>query len=154
MALYKSIEELLEGSESNWKESVSQLMTQSASVLAENLVGYKLSNVSADTIVKYGQVIGFKCSKSGLKYSQLRRYVDEIKTIGQAVDKFNKIKLFRIHLLHGYSRQKEELEPFYRFFDGLIKLNKIQDEEDFDVFIHFIDSVTAHYEAFRTDSAN
>jgi len=152
MALYKDLNELLDGSEDGWVRSVKQMENQSPYDLVRNIVQKQLSLLPADKIVQYGQVIGFKCKQSDLKYSQLRRYVDEIKSIEQSSDKNNKIKLFRIQLLHGYSRQKEQLEPFYQFVDGLIKSNKIQNEEDFEVFIHLIDSITAHFEAFRDDS--
>ncbi|NTW83692.1 MAG: type III-A CRISPR-associated protein Csm2 [Chlorobiaceae bacterium] len=152
MALYKNIDELLEGTEENWVTSVNQLINQSSDELVGNISQSKLNSLSADKIVQYGIVIGFKCFKSGLKYSQLRRYIDEIKTIDQSSDKINKIKLFRIQLLHGYSRQKEQLEPFYQFVNGLIKSNKIHNDKDFEVFVNLIDSITAHFEAFRDDN--
>jgi CRISPR type III-A-associated protein Csm2 len=152
MALYKNIDELLEGSEESWVSAVNEMKSQSPKKLVANITEPRLGSLPADKIVQYGLVIGFQCKDSKLKYSQLRRYVDEIKTIEQSSDKINKIKLFRIQLLHGYSRQKEQLEPFYQFVDGLIKSNKIQEEKDFTSFVDLIDSITAHFEAFRDDN--
>lgn len=152
MALYNDIEELLEGSEECWITAVNEMKQQSPEKIVESIIESQLGAISADKIIQYGQVIGYKCEKSKLKYSQLRRYVDEIKTIEQSSDKINKIKLFRIQLLHGYSRQKEQLEPFYKFVDGMIKSNKIQNEKDFERFVNIVDSITAHYEAFRDNN--
>lgn len=152
MALYNNIEELLDGSGEVWVNAVNEMKNQSSKKLVANIIEPRLVSLPADKIVQYGLVIGYKCKESKLKYSQLRRYVDEIKTIEQSSDKINKIKLFRIQLLHGYSRQKEQLEPFYQFVDGLIKSNKIQEEKDFKAFVDLIDSITAHFEAFRDDN--
>lgn len=152
MALYNDIEELLEGSEECWISTVKAMKQQLPEKLVENIIEPQLGSISADKIIQLGQVIGYKCKEKKLKYSQLRRYVDEIKTIEQSSDKINKIKFFRIQLLHGYSRQKEQLEPFYKFVDGLIKSNKIQNEKDFEKFVNIIDSITAHYEAFRDNN--
>ncbi|RXK84874.1 type III-A CRISPR-associated protein Csm2 [Chlorobaculum sp. 24CR] len=152
MALYNNIEELLDGSGEAWVNAVNEMKNQSSKKLVANIIEPRLVSLPADKIVQYGLVIGYKCKESKLKYSQLRRYVDEIKTIEQSLDKINKIKFFRIPLLHGYSRQKEQLEPFYQFVDGIIKSNKIQEENDFKAFVNLIDSITAHFEAFREDN--
>ncbi len=112
----------------------------------------RLDVIEKDYLMQYGQVIGFKSALVGLKYNQLRRYVDEIKNIEQSENRITKLKMFRVYLLHGYSRQPTELEPFYKFIDGIIKSNKVEDDKDFEVFVHLIDSITAHFEAFRSDS--
>ena len=152
MALYENLDELLIGSLDDWIASVNVLNDKDAVELVAEICVLHLKELTSDQIIQYGQVIGWKCAVSKLKYSQLRRYVDEIKMIGQMPDKISKLKLFRINLLHGYSRQEKELKQFYIFIDGLIKSNKIIDEEDFDAFSYLIDSITAHYEAFRGDS--
>lgn len=152
MALYNNIDELLDGSEESWIRTVKWMIGLSADLLVKNITKSQLKLLTANEIVQYGQVLGYQCKNSELKYSQLRRYVDEIKTIEQSVDRINKIKLFRIQLLHGYSRQKVQLKPFYQFVDGLIKLNKIKEDKDFEAFVDLIDSITAHYEAFRDDN--
>ncbi len=115
----------------------------------ETIIDQPLRNLTPDMIIEYGQVIGYKCFESKLKYSQLRRYVDEIKNIEAlaSVERVSKIQLFRIPLLHGYSRQPEELKPFFKFIDSIIKGNNIQNDDDFENFVRLVDSITAHYEA-------
>lgn len=151
MALYKNLEELLEGQDESWKKAVNAIKTQDGDKIIQSIPETKFSKVSPEKIIQFGQVIGNQCVDSKLKYSQLRRFVDEIKSIEMADDKINKLKLFRIPLLHGYSRQPVALKPFYQFVDGLIKSNKIQDDDDFENFVRVIDSITAHFEALRND---
>lgn len=156
MALYScddnGLNEILQGSPDTWKTDVLRMASGSIKVLVEEFPDDRLQNVDKDKLMRYGQVIGFKSAKAGLKYNQLRRYVDEIKNFEHSEDKITRLKMFRVHLLHGYSRQPTELEPFYKFIDSIIKSNKVEDEKDFDAFVHLIDSITAHFEAFRSDN--
>ena len=152
MPLYKDLDELLIGFLNEWIVTVKILESKDTTTIAEEICVLQLKELTADKIIQYGQVIGSHCAVSKLKYSQLRRYVDEIKMIEQLSDRINKLKLFRINLLHGYSRQEKELKPFYIFIDSLIKTNKIKDDKDFETFTYLIDSITAHFEALRDDS--
>lgn len=155
MALYScdknGLNEMLQGSPDTWKTDVLR-MVDDINVLIEELPDGRLQVIEKNKLMQYGQAIGFKSADVGLKYNQLRRYVDEIKNFEQSEDKIIRLKMFRVHLLHGYSRQPNELEPFYKLIDGIIKSNKVEDEKDFEAFIHLIDSITAHFEAFRSDS--
>ncbi len=146
---------MLQGFSNEWKTDVLRMNSNPVSALIEELSDNRLQDIvknNADKIIQYGQIIGYKCAEDKLKYSQLRRYVDEIKNIEQSENRIAKLKLFRIHLLHGYSRQAKELESFYKFIDGIIKSSTVEDEKDFEAFVHLIDSITAHFEAFRSDN--
>lgn len=156
MALYScdecGLNEMLSGSSGDWKTQVKAMESKNIDSLTAEFPEERLQKLDADKIIQYGLIIGYKCAHAKLKYSQLRRYVDEIKNFEQLEDKINRLKMFRVHLLHGYSRQPTELEPFYKLIDTIIKSNKVEDEKDFETFIHLIDSITAHFEAFRSDS--
>jgi len=156
MALYScdesGLSEMLSGSSSDWKTQVKVMRDKNIDSLTAEFPEERLQKLEADKIIQYGLVIGYKCANAKLKYSQLRRYVDEIKNFEHSEDKIARLKMFRVHLLHGYSRQPTELEPFYKFIDGIIKSNKVEDEKDFEAFVHLIDAITAHFEAFRSDS--
>lgn len=151
MPLYKDLNELINGHPQNWVNAINAMQTKDADAIVREIPEKKMKELPAEKVIQLGQVIGEKCVKSKLKYSQLRRFVDEIKSIEMSDDRINKLKLFRIPLLHGYSRQPDALKPFYQFVDGLIKLNKIQDDEDFEKFVLIIDAITAVYEALRKD---
>jgi len=152
MALYScdenGLSEMLQGSPDTWKTDVLRMAFETVEELPDD----RLQDVDTDKLMQYGQIIGFQSAKVGLKYNQLRRYVDEIKNFEYSEDKITRLKMFRVHLLHGYSRQPNELEPFYKFIDGIIKSNKVEDDQDFEAFVHLIDSITAHFEAFRSDN--
>ena len=156
MSLYSrdetGLKEMLQGSPETWKTDVLRMAFGTMKALIEGFPDERLHVIEKDNLMQYGQAIGFKSACEGLKYNQLRRYVDEIKNIEQSENRITKLKMFRVHLLHGYSRQPNELEPFYKFIDGIIKSNKVEDDKDFEAFVHLIDSITAHFEAFRSDS--
>jgi len=151
MALYNDLDALLAGSTPEWVTAVNELKGMNEDLIVRDMIFPRFKNVPAEKIIQYGQVIGSKCADSGLKYSQLRRFIDEIKAIETSPNRIEKLKLFRIPLLHGYSRQPDALKPFYKFVDELIKSGKIKDDEDFENFVRVIDSITAHYEALRND---
>ena len=156
MALYtcdnNGLNEILQGSPLTWKTDVLRMASATINSLIEEFPDERLQIIEKDILMQYGLVIGYKCAQAELRYNQLRRYVDEIKNIEQSEDKIICLKMFRVHLLHGYSRQQKELESFYKFIDGIIKSNKVEDEKDFEAFVHLIDSITAHFEAFRCDN--
>ncbi len=137
---------------SDWKEAIENTKNINGSELASNLTRINLEKIDAGSIVKYGQIIGYKAFSEKLKYSQLRRYVDEIKSfenLENIEQKISQIKLLRIALLHGYSRQSEKMKTFYDFIDTIIKADKIKSEDDFVCFLKLIDSITAHFEALN-----
>lgn len=156
MGLYScdnnGLNEMLQGSPETWITDVLRMVYCTINALIKEFPDERLQIIDKDILMQYGLVIGYKCAHAELKYNQLRRYVDEIKNIEQSEDKITRLKMFRVHLLHGYSRQPKELESFYKFIDGIIKSNKVEDEKDFEAFVHLIDSITAHFEAFRNDS--
>ncbi len=95
----------------------------------------------------------------GVKYSQLRRFVNGLKDIAQIkmwTEQEQKLRMFQVHLVHGYSRQ-ESLEPFYTVIQGIIANNglirshpKEAFQADFLRLMDLVDAITAYYEILKT----
>ena len=104
----------------------------------------------------YGHKMGFILVENKLKYSQLRRFVDALKTIDNISDwetKKFKVELFPIQLVHGLAR-KEELEPFVILIKGIIERDWIKETDDFETLLSLVDSITAYFEVFENKEAN
>lgn len=104
-------------------------------------------------IIMYGHWLGYMLAIK-LKYAQLRRFVDALKDIerkGDLETRKKRLTLFQIQLVHGLSRQKA-LEPFFIIIKGIIHLDIIKNEEDFERFMSLVDSITAYFEIFEDKS--
>ncbi len=118
-----------------------------------------------EKVIHYGHWIGAKLAGhlggSGIQYSQLRRFVDGLKDLlpKSPGEQKRLLKLFQIHLVHGYSR-KPELEPFYIVVKGIIGNNTLirydgsdaEFEEDFMRLMDLVDSITAYFSIMEKEN--
>lgn len=102
-------------------------------------------------INQYGHLVAFHLFTNGVKYSQLRRFVDALKDIDNLAKwelKKQKVEAFPIYLINGYARQKD-LKLFSFLFSEIIENNMVQNQQDLDTLLTFIDSITAYFDSLR-----
>lgn len=102
-------------------------------------------------INQFGHLIGYKLAQK-VKYSQLRRFVDAFKDLEIETDfpkRQNKLNLFPIYLIHGYSR-KEELYLFTHLLNHIIQNEWIKEPDDFETLMDLVDAITAYFQCYES----
>lgn len=109
-----------------------------------------LKNITADFIVKFGNVCGetFK----DISVSQIRKFFGAVKKIS-VTPSFNldSVILLKPLLAYTYSRLKknEQSRSFKKFNDLMNEcIDRVKDREDFDRFLTFFESILAYHKFY------
>lgn len=114
-------------------------------------------NLGVENIVRFSEKIGNELQQKNLKTNQIRKILDAVRKIENQVKKsktFSRDQLILLKPIISYASKRID-ETDFRNMPGkvfgdalLLVIDKVQDKEDFTLFVKYTESIVAYHKYF------